>query len=215
MHWLDPDYLPEVSGIFERFLINPHGDADGLILSDGTEVHFPPHLSLELQAAIPAGGQSTIKIRGVRPRSGDLIAAVAIETMDGRRIVDNGPPKAHDEEGKPDERPAKPEREPMQAEGVVRRVLHGPTGEAWGALLEDGQIIRVPAKEAARLAFLLSPGRQLVARGPGLKSELGTVIDAREVGPSADDLHRLKSKEPKPKKHAPKDDAEASSPAAV
>jgi hypothetical protein len=40
MHWLDPDYLPEISGIFERFLINPHGDADGMILADGSEVHF-------------------------------------------------------------------------------------------------------------------------------------------------------------------------------
>ena len=27
MHWLDPDYLPETSGIFERFLLNPHGEA--------------------------------------------------------------------------------------------------------------------------------------------------------------------------------------------
>ena len=42
MHWLDPDHLPEISGTFERFLLNPHGDADGMILSDGTEVHFPP-----------------------------------------------------------------------------------------------------------------------------------------------------------------------------
>ena len=51
MHWLDPDYLPEISGTFERFLLNPHGDADGMILADGTEVHFPPHMSPELRAA--------------------------------------------------------------------------------------------------------------------------------------------------------------------
>ena len=55
MHWLDPDYLPEISGTFERFLLNLHGDADGMILADGTEVHFPPHMSAELCAAIRPG----------------------------------------------------------------------------------------------------------------------------------------------------------------
>jgi hypothetical protein len=25
MHWLDPDYLPKVSGTFECFLLDPHG----------------------------------------------------------------------------------------------------------------------------------------------------------------------------------------------
>jgi hypothetical protein len=110
MHWLDPDYLPEVSGTFERFLINPHGDADGMILTDGTEVHFPPHMAAELCAAIR--GDDAIKLRGVRPRVGDLIAAVAIETADGKRIVDDGPPKGRDDEDKPHEHAAKLEREP-------------------------------------------------------------------------------------------------------
>jgi hypothetical protein len=66
MHWLDPDYLPEVSGTFERFLINPHGDADGMILTDGTEIHFPPHMSAEVCAAIRPGEPTILTIRGVR-----------------------------------------------------------------------------------------------------------------------------------------------------
>jgi hypothetical protein len=208
MHWLDPDYLPETSGIFERFLLNPHGDVDGMILTDGTEIHFPPHMSDELRAALRSGEKTMVKVRGVRPRDGDLIAAVAIETMDGKRIVDNGPSKEHHDE-QPDGRATRLKHEPMHAEGIVRRVLHGPKGEARGGLLEDGTIIRVPAKEAKHITHLLSPGRRLAARGQGLKTDLGTVIDAREVGQSADDLHPLKPKEPKLKKHAPKDDAEA------
>jgi hypothetical protein len=200
MHWLDPDYLPEVSGTFERFLLNPRGEADGMILADGTEVHFPPHMSVELSAAIRAGEKTKVKVRGVRPRGGDLIAAVAIETTDGKRIVDNGPPKGHDEE-KPHKHAAKPKREPMDAEGTVRRALHGPKGEARGALLEDGRIIRVPAHEAERIAHLLSPGQTLAIRGEGLALALGTVIEAREIGPSMDDLHPLKPKKPKHEKH--------------
>jgi hypothetical protein len=39
MHWLDPDYLPGVRGTVDRYLFNPHGDADGMILTDGAEIH--------------------------------------------------------------------------------------------------------------------------------------------------------------------------------
>jgi hypothetical protein len=213
MHWLDPDHLPEISGTFERFLLNSHGDADGLILSEGLEVHFPPHMSADVRAFIREG--ETIKVRGVRPRGSDMIAAVAIETMDGKRIVDDGPPKGRHEDAAPDMPAARSKHETMQAEGVVRRVLHGPKGEARGALLDDGMIIRIPAKEAAHIAHLLSPGQPLAARGRGLRSDLGAVIDAREVGPSTDELHPLKPKEPKPKKHAPTDDAGADAATAV
>ena len=200
MHWLDPDYLPEISGTFERFLLNPHGDVDGMILSEGLEIHFPPHMSTEFRALIRNGERPKLKVRGVRPRGSDVIAAVAIETMDGKRIVDNGPPKGHDEDKTADAPAKESKHEPMDAEGIVRRVLHGPKGEARGALLEDGTIIRLPAKEAKHIAHLLSPGQRLAARGHGLKSELGTVIDAREVGASSDDLRPLKPKEPKPEK---------------
>jgi hypothetical protein len=201
MHWLDPDYLAEVSGTFERFLINPRGDADGMILTDGTEVHFPPHMGAEVCAAIRASEKTTVKVRGVRPRGGDLIAAVAIEAADGKRIVDNGPPKRHDDEEKPRKHATKPNREPTEAEGIVRRLLHGPKGEARGALLEDGRIIRVPAHEADRIAHLVSPGQTLAVRGEGLASALGTVIEAREIGASTDDLHPFKPKKPKHEKH--------------
>ena len=30
MHWVDPDYLPETKGTFERFIVNHHGEADGV-----------------------------------------------------------------------------------------------------------------------------------------------------------------------------------------
>jgi len=85
VHWLDPNHLPEIVGVADRFLLNPHGQADGMIL---TEVHFPPHLSDEIHAARRSG--DTVKVRGVRPRSTDMIAAVAIETT-----VDETLPRQH------------------------------------------------------------------------------------------------------------------------
>jgi hypothetical protein len=196
MHWLDPDHLPEISGTFERFLLNPHGDADGMILSDGTEVHFPPHMSAELCAAIRPGEKPEIRIRGVRPRNSSLIAAIAIETMDGKRIVDNGPPKKHAEKERPNKDGPKPKHEKMQAEGRIRQVLHGPKGEARGALLEDGRIVRFPPHEAERIADLIVVGARLAVRGEGLTNSVGTVIEAREIGASDETLRRVEGNKP-------------------
>ncbi len=51
MHWLDPSYLPVTTGTVHQFVLNPHGDADGMIFTCGTEVQFPPHMAPEICAA--------------------------------------------------------------------------------------------------------------------------------------------------------------------
>lgn len=194
MHRLDPDHLPHVTASVERFLINCHGDVDGMILSNGLEVHSPPHLSEEIRAAIRLGDR--IIVRGVRPRSADMITAVAIDTADDKRILDKGPQK--DREGKRARKHApSPKHAPMHADGTVRRVLHGPKGETRGVLLEDGVSIRFPPHEAQHIAPLLSAGKKFAARGDGLESPLGTVIEAHELGASSDDLHAIRPKKPK------------------
>ncbi len=200
MHWIDPYSLPEISGRFERFLLNSRGEADGMILTDGAEVHFPPHLGKEVIAAV--GAEAALRIFGVRPRQGDVFAAVAFETADGACIVDNGPPKKYDPEkgDKRDERDPKKTRKPIIVEGVVRRALHGPKGETRGALLEDGRIVRFAPHETPGLKALLERGAPLAARGESLATPLGTVIDAREIGPSATELRPVKAKTPKPDK---------------
>ncbi len=33
MHWLHPDHMPKVVGTVDRFLINPHGEIDGILLT--------------------------------------------------------------------------------------------------------------------------------------------------------------------------------------
>jgi hypothetical protein len=50
-----------------------------------------------------------------------MIAAVAIETADGKRIVDNGPPHRHDKKKEVRKQAAKAEHQSMQAAGVVLR----------------------------------------------------------------------------------------------
>src|SRR6266852_9938369 len=41
-----------IQGTVRQYLMNPEGEVDGLLLNDGTQVHFPPHMAIELVSAI-------------------------------------------------------------------------------------------------------------------------------------------------------------------
>jgi hypothetical protein len=203
MHWIDPDHLPETSGVVDCFLINGEGDADGVILTDGTEVHFPPHMGRAVLDAVRPG--APVRVRGVRPRGVAMIAAVSIAPEDGPRIVDAGPPE-HDKDRKAERKhAAHAARSAMEAQGVVRQTLHGPKGEVRGVLLEDGRAGRFPPHAAKAVAALLVPGKPVVLRGEGASIPHGTVIAVREIGASADSLRKLDAEKPHPKKKPGKD----------
>jgi hypothetical protein len=188
MHWIDRDFLPDIGGTVERFIISQHGEVDGLVLEYEPGrfvlVHLPPHLGPEITSAIKRG--DVVKVRGIRPRGADMISAVAISASDGRVILDNGPDREHQPKPKRHQREAKR----VEIAGVVRMSLFGPKGELRGALLENGDVIRVGPKDAARAADLLRPGSALAAGGEGLESAYGRVVSAAEIG---SDLAQLRS----------------------
>jgi hypothetical protein len=86
MHWLDPAHLPETKGILDRFLLDPRGDADGMLLTNGTEVHFSAYLASQIVEALEPGAEVTL--RGVRPRGPDMVDAVCLRTTGGAEIID-------------------------------------------------------------------------------------------------------------------------------
>ncbi len=200
MHWIDPDSLPEAAGLFERFVLNPHGEVDGFVMKDrqaAVLVHTPPHMDGELTRHLSPGDK--VRVRGVRPRGAELLAAVAVTTASGRQIIDEGPD--------PDRKHPKVKHEPMTADGTVQMSLFGPKGELRGALLSDGTVLRIGPREAEQVAALLAPGAKLAARGDGIQTSHGRVIHALEVGP---DPARLKPvRKPKDKKPKHEDDARA------
>jgi hypothetical protein len=126
MHWIDPDCLPETQGAVEGFIMNRHGEIDGVLLAGTRQtpllVCTPPHMAAEMEAAVEIG--ETIRVRGVRPRRADIIAAVALTASNGETIIDNGP--GDEDENEARHRGGKPSR--MDAEGVVRLSLFGPRG---------------------------------------------------------------------------------------
>jgi hypothetical protein len=167
----DPQQLPAQRGQLQQFTLTPRGDIDGLILSDGTEVKTPPHLSTEIAYSVRPG--DTVTVHGLHAAALPLVQAVSItDDTTGRTVVDGGPPSPG----------------LTEVQGRVRTTLHGPQGEVNGALLEDGTVLRLPPYEAYRFATLLQPGQVLVAEGTAVANAIGTVSEVWQLGASRDQL---------------------------
>jgi hypothetical protein len=187
----DPAQMPEFHGKVTQYDLNPRGDVDGLILDDGTEVHFPPHLGTEVVAAIRPG--EAVTIHGLKARALPLIQAMSVTgDASGKTVVDNGPPGPGRRGPPPPPRGPGPMGGPdLQAQGAVKMQLHGPRGELNGVLLTDGTMVHLPPPEANRLSAMLTPGQTIMVRGDGVENSLGRSIGAQSIGPAADKMVQI------------------------
>lgn len=178
----DLDQLPAVHGTVAQYLPTPRGDVDGLMLTDGTEVHVPPHLSTELVFAVKPG--DAVTVHGLRARAVNLVEAASV-TNDATHVTVawNGPP--HMREGTA-----------VDAQGTVKAQLYGPRGDFNGVLLSDGTVVHLPPPEAQRLADMLAVGRPVVVHGSGYAGPIGRAVDAREIG--SDAAHLVAVAAPRP-----------------
>jgi hypothetical protein len=177
----DSSQLPETRGTIRQYTLTPRGDVDGLILTDGTEVKLPPHLTGQIVFAVRPG--DTVSIRGLRARAIPLIDATSITNVaTGKGVVDNGPPDRAGYE--------------QAFSGRIASTLHGKRGEVNGALLEDGTVLRLPPPEAERLESWLRSGQTVSVRGDVFDTALGRVIDVRALGTSPEQMTELAGPRP-------------------
>jgi hypothetical protein len=172
MHWIDPACLSERRGRVSQFLINSHGDIDGMILDGRLQVHVPPHLGRTIGRYIKPGER--ISVRGLKPRHADVVAAVLVTTSSGRPILDEGPDHAAPERVQPTARP-------VETDGQIQQALYGPRGELRGALLKDGTSIRMPPHAAEALADYLQPEIHVRAWGHAIKTRYGMTIEVSDL----------------------------------
>jgi hypothetical protein len=181
----DPTQLPATQGKVAQYSLTGRGDVDGLILTDGTEVHLPPHLGTQLVYAVKPG--DAVTVRGLRAWAIPVVQAMSVSNAaTGNTVTDNGA-------GGPGSR--RPEQT-LTAQGRIKAQLHGQMGELNGALLEDGTIVRLPPPEAERLATDLTPGATLYVRGDGFAGSLGCVIEATSIGPNQNQLAQIAAPPP-------------------
>jgi hypothetical protein len=175
--------LPETRGTVQRFTLTPIGELDGVILTDGTEIHLPPHLTTQLANAVRIG--DPVVAQGYRSPYAALVVATSItDSNTGQTVVDNGPPPPGSRPPPPPPGVPAPGAQQITVQGKVQQQLYGPAGDVNGALLDDGTIVRIGPREAYQIASLLSPGRPLAVQGWGLTTAYGKVVDAQAVGPT-------------------------------
>ncbi|HVI55712.1 MAG TPA: hypothetical protein VM621_11775 [Luteibacter sp.] len=163
-----------ITGLISRFLVNPNGDVDGMLLDGRTQVTVPPPLGNALARKAKAGDR--VAIDGFRIGALPLVRAASIGLSNGERLTDTPPLP-------PVAPPPPPPLQPMQANGRVVQPVYGPRGDVAGAILDNGPIVRVPPP-AARNNPLLRPGAHLSAKGFGIDSPFGRAMQVTAIGPA-------------------------------
>ena len=191
-----PDAGTVATGRVRQWLLNPDGDADGLLLADGTQVAFPPHLSAAVMQALKPG--DTVQVSGWRAPGVPVVRMQSL-SANGRSVADQ-PPAPGMAPPTPPTPPTAPTsralREPgalsaMSASGRIERLLYTDRGDVRGVLLADKTIVRFPPHIGAAYSAQLQPGAQLHARGWGTRGAQGTALEATSLGPTADTVREL------------------------
>jgi hypothetical protein len=95
--WLRGASMREMtlSGTLEHYILNDRGDIDGLILNNGYEVKFPPHIGMSVSLALAQQPSATIQASGYGTTNG---FGTVVDAMTGSLTVGNqsialaGPP---------------------------------------------------------------------------------------------------------------------------
>ncbi|MDQ0073508.1 hypothetical protein J2W34_005316 [Variovorax boronicumulans] len=176
--------IATVSGRAQQWLINPNGEADGLLLSDGTQVAFPPHLSAAVMQMLKPG--ETVQVSGWRAPNVPVVRAQTL-VANGRSVTDQPPT--------PGMAPPPPRESgalsAMTAGGRIARLLYTDRGDVHGVMLEDKTIVRFPPHIGAAYGAQLQPGAPLHARGWGTRGAQGAALEATSLGQSADTVREV------------------------
>ena len=159
------------------YLLNPDADVDGLLLSDGTVVKFPPHLGAALTAAVAPGARvSVVGFPGASTPWGHAVHALSVtNTATGETVVDQPPAGP----GIPPFARAAT-RTPLTVSGTVSRVLVNPPGDVDGLVLTSGEEVRFPPHLGQTVVRALGgqTGAAITASGYGARSAFGTAVEA-------------------------------------
>lgn len=177
---------PLVSGTVTRFIINPHGEVDGLLFADGTLARFPAHMAPELTAALKPGDAASV--RGFREYGNNVKALIVTNEATKRAVIEHPPAPGYEKMPK-HLRFASLTR--LQASGKIERPLYDKKGEINGVMLDDGTVVRFAKQAASRYAAQLQVGQSLAVEGIGAQNDYGRALEATAIGATAQTLQPI------------------------
>lgn len=180
----------EVRGIVQRYLMNPRGKVDGLLLTDGTQVKFPPHMSAKLTFIISPKDEVTIK--GFKENSKVFNAESITNTKTSQIIVESAPYANAFEREDTYENPLPSKRKghfsnsriglkELSSHGTVQTQLFDRRGKVVGAILNDDSIVHFGKQAQQDTKLNADVGQVINASGYGTENAFGKSFEADKI----------------------------------
>jgi hypothetical protein len=185
--------ITETRDTIAQYLMSPRGELDGLLLSGGMFVKFPPHLSRELASLVKPGD-----------------GVVAVGQLEGPELM-KGYVIANQETGialrdiKPSTHERSDASEPLRSfsvQGKIKHLKRDPKGRCDGAILEDGTILEFPPHAGEAFVDQTKADQIVHVTGFGTANHHGASVAVAMFGSSPESLVPIEpypheSKEPK------------------
>jgi hypothetical protein len=165
-----------MQGTVSRYLLNPFGEVDGLLLSNGTQVHFSLQIGSQLTTTIKPG--DSINLQGDRQSSAVVKAFSITNRVSGTTILDAG---TRDRRPKLPPEIRRAQLQPLQRFGKIAFILYAPRGEVRGAVLDDGSQFRFGKGTAENAQLPLQPGSSVEVKGYGTVNQFGSCLEPTQI----------------------------------
>jgi hypothetical protein len=177
---------PIVTGVVTRFLVNPFGEVDGLLLESGTLVTFPPHMEQELTTAIKPGDSVTVRGQPTGPTQ--VKALILTNTRTNQQAIEH--PPVPTVRKMPKHLRAAGLRQ-IHASGTVSYLRYGKHGEVKDVVLADGTMVKLSKDAVEGFAPWLHVGQELEVVGYGSENAYGRGLEATGIGVAGQPLQPL------------------------
>ena len=176
------DYLsqrksPVADGVIERYVLDPRGEVEGLLLADGAHMYVTSRAADQLLRALKPGDH--VRVYGRRKNDERLVQPDVIKNLtQGTTFI---VPLRLDLPMQEQERHLSVTE--MHATGTIRVLLyHALKGIVQGMVLSDDTQIRLPPDTSEDLRRSLQVGQSVTIKGNGTKNQFGRAIEAVAIG---------------------------------
>ena len=183
-----------LQGKVVRYLVNPFGEVDGLLLDSGTLAKMPPHMSSELTSLAKPG--DSVKLQGT-PEAESSFKAYSVTNMASNQTLLQREPAWND----------KPMPKHLRAVGLkeisvngnIQQVITGKRGEPRIVILDNGTNVRLPKEAAYGVYSQIKIGEPFAASGYGTENQYGRSLEATAIGSDSASLQPLFGASRKPR----------------
>ena len=169
-----PDaYGATFTGEVKQYLLNPEGKVDGLLLSNGLQVKFPPHMGDSLVTLVAPGARVNVSgTAGISTSFGQEVKAYSITNPQTGRILVEQPPAY------PPQPRVLGSYSTLSVEGTAQQWLVGHRGEIKGVILSSGTQVKFPRHVGNQLISMAKVGDKIQAQGFGTHNSYGQILQA-------------------------------------